>query len=33
MSDLSWLSDAQWSRIQPFLPTKTLGLNSKVIPL
>ena len=26
MSDLFWFSDAQWSRIQPLLPTNTRGL-------
>ena len=26
MSDLFWFSDAQWSRIQPLLPSNTRGL-------
>lgn len=26
MADLFWFSDAQWSRIQPLLPTNTRGM-------
>ena len=26
MSDLFWFSDAQWTRIEPMLPTNTRGL-------